>query len=177
MNRTFVDADTGEIFKASGDERAKGNKDFVMMFRQFMSEIADLGMADPQALRVLLFICRHMDTKNSLAVTMELMSDMLKLSRQTISAKVKYLKERGWITIYKLGRQNVYMVNPDVFWTAYADQKAYAKFETTVMLSYEDNWQLNKDEKATVRHIDKDVLQKVAEQMELDNQDGQEATA
>ena len=174
MSNTVLTAfvpETGEIvgnFVPQENEdngRAKGNKDFVMMYRRFIGQIADLGTEDPQALRVLLFLVRHMDTKNALAAPMALISDMLGLSRQTVSAKIKFLSDNGWISIYKLGRQNVYIVNPDVVWTAYGDQKSYCKFDAKVMLSGEDNWKLNKKQDSIgLRHIDRGVLKSLAEQ-------------
>lgn len=162
-----VSQNTGEILGkvvSESQERAHDNKDFVMMYRRFISQIADLGIEDAQALRVLLFLVRHMDTKNALAVPMNLMSEMLGLTRQTVSTKIKFLSENGWISIYKLGRQNVYVVNPDFVWTAYGDQKAYCRFEANVLLSDEDNWKLNKKRDSIgLRHIDRDVLKTLAE--------------
>lgn len=146
--------------------RARQNADYVMLYRRFIQQVSDLGMEDAQALRVLLFLTRHMDTKNALAVPMALISDILKISRQTVSAKIKYLSDNGWISIYKLGRSNVYVVNPDVVWTSYADQKAYCKFESAVMLSMDDNWDVAKKDKTTLKHIDREVLKKLAD-MEL----------
>lgn len=167
-----IDTETGEVLgniiaEPTTDQkpdRATSNKDFVMLYRHFISQIADLGMQDAQALRVLLFLVRHMDTKNALAVPMSLISDILELSRQTVSAKIKFLSDNGWITIYKLGRQNVYVVNPDVVWTAYGDQKSYCRFEANVLLSDKDNWQLSKKKDSIgLRHIDRDVLKSLAE--------------
>lgn len=166
--KTLMDPVTGEKVDAKVPTESRENKDFIMMFRHFMSQISDLGMEDPQALRVLLFIARHMDAKNALAVTMSLMADMLGVSRQTISSKIKYLSAHGWIAVYRLGKQNVYVVNPDVFWTSYAAQKSYCKFETTIMLSSVDNWEMVSNNKMSLRHIDKDVLQRFAAQMEAD---------
>lgn len=166
-NVLAVDQGTGEILGkvvSEQNERAHDNRDFVMMYRRFISQIADLGVEDAQALRVLLFLVRHMDTKNALAVPMSLMSDMLGLTRQTVSSKIKFLAANGWISVYKLGRQNVYVVNPDFVWTAYGDQKAYCKFEANVLLSDEDNWKINKKRDSVgLRHIDRDVLKTLAE--------------
>ena len=162
-----VSESTGEILGkvvSEKQERAHDNKDFVMMYRRFISQIADLGVEDAQALRVLLFLVRHMDTKNALAVPMALMSDMLGLTRQTVSSKIKFLSNTGWISVYKLGRQDVYVVNPDFVWTAYGDQKSYCKFEANVLLSDDDNWKINKKRDSIgLRHIDRDVLKTLAE--------------
>lgn len=159
----------GEVVQPERD-RSKENADFVMLYRRFIQQLAGLGTQDAQALRVLLFLIRHMDTKNALAVPMSLMSEMLGVTRQTVSAKIKFLSDNGWISIYKLGRANVYVVNPELVWTSYADQKAYCKFDAAVMLSSDDNWQLRKPDKVALRHIDRDVLKTLAEKEFPDNE-------
>ena len=166
-----VDRETGEILgdivspEKNKSDRSRENSDFVMLYRLFIQQIADLGMQDSQALRVLLFLIRHMDTKNALAVPMNVISDMLGISRQTVSAKIKFLTKEGWIGVYKLGKSNVYTVNPDVVWTSYADQKSTCKFEANVMLSSVDNWEIMnpKSNKMNLRHIDREVLKTLAE--------------
>ena len=162
--RQFVDVDTGEVLDVRDNSRSRKNQNFVMLYRRFVAQIADLGLQDVQALRLLLFLIRHMDTKNALAVPMSLIADMVGLSRQTVSSKLTYLRDNGWIQIYRLGRQNVYTINPDVAWTAYDGQKSYCRFEATVMLSSVDNWEMRgANSKITLRHIDKNVLRELAE--------------
>lgn len=156
------DDQTGEIL--DDNDRSKENRDFVMLYRKFVSQVAELGMTDVQALRVLLFLIRHMDTKNALVVPMTLMSDMLGITRQTVSTKIKYLQEHGWIQVMRVGRQYVYTINPDVAWTSYADQKQYCRFEANVMLSADDNWELKGKNRVTLRHLDKSVLKALAAQ-------------
>lgn len=158
-----VNTDTGEILNEIKDDPSRENQDFVMMYRRFIQQVADLGLEDTQALRVLLFLIRHMGVDNAIAVPMSLISDMLDLSRQTISTKIKYLSDNGWISIYKLGRQNVYCVNPDIVWTSYANQKKYAKFNATVMISSVDQWELSKKNQGKVKVIDKNLFKKLAD--------------
>lgn len=159
--KAMLDTETGEI--SATTPRAKEDRDFVKMYRQFVSQIADLSMQDVQALRVLLFLVRQMDSKNALVIPMSLIADMLGITRQTVSAKVKYLESEGWISIMRVGRQNVYIVNPDVFWTAYADQKSFCRFEAQVVLSSEDQWSIRRDDHATLKHVDRGVLRSLAE--------------
>lgn len=156
-----VDTETGEILS---DGRNKENRDFVMLYRHYIFQLSELGMQDVQALRVLLFLVKHMDTKNALVAPMSLMSEMLGVSRQTVSQKIKYLQDNGWIAVGKVGRQNVYIVNPDVVWTAYGDQKKYCKFEASVLMDGADNWDLiRSDDKLGIRHIDRQVIKDMAD--------------
>lgn len=150
-----VDATTGEVIEK---KRKKQNKDFIMMYRRFINQISELGTEDPLALKVLLFLVRNMDNRNAIAITIKLMSSMLGMCRQTVSKKIKYLETNGWIFIYKLGHENVYVINPDVVWTSYADEQRYCKFEAKVILDCKDNWEILTSDKTTVRHIEKDIL-------------------
>lgn len=159
-----ADIETGEIIGTVKKERTdKQNKDFVMLYRRFIEQIAELGMKDAQALRVLLFLVKHMDGSNALVVPMTLISDMLNITRQTVSAKIKYLENNGWICVYKSGRQNVYVINPEVVWTSYAYQKTYCKFEANVMLGSQDNWRIAKKDGLNLKHIDMNILKQMAE--------------
>lgn len=161
-----VNTETGEFSPETG-ERSKENKNFVMLYRQFIQQVADLGAEDPQALRVLLFLVRHMDNRNALIVPMQLIADMLKLSRQTVSSKIKYLYEGGWIDIYKAGRSNVYIVNPEFVWTAYADERSYCKFESTVMLSNTDQWNMPRRDSNRIKSLE--VLKELADKYEQED--------
>lgn len=166
MSATVVDKSTGEVIeqavilsdepvnKASGQNRARENADFVMLYRRFIAQIADLGADNTTALRVLLFLIKHMDGTNALGVPQKLMSEMMGISRQTVNGAIKYLEQHGWIQVYKLGKSNVYVVNPDVVWTSYADQRAYCKFQGTFLLSSEDNWAIRSQDRTQVKYLD-----------------------
>jgi hypothetical protein len=162
-----VDTFTGEILGNCNfkDNKNKRNKDFVMLYRQFINQIADLGVRDPLALQVLLFLVKHMDNRNALAVTMSLIADITGLTRQTVSKKIKILEAEGWIAIGKIGKQNVYIVNPDVVWTSYQDDKSYCRFDAKVMLDPNDNWKLKSQDTAKVKHIEKDILKGLADEI------------
>ena len=57
----------------------------------------------------------------------------------------------------KSGTSNVYIVNPDVAWTSYADQKSSCSFQANVVLSGTEN------PKATTRYktVSDDFIQAV----------------
>lgn len=151
-----INLDTGELLEEKPD--SKQNKDFVMLYRRYINQIAELGSKDTNALKVLLFLVKNMDNRNALAVTFKTISELIHMTRQTVSNKIKYLEKNGWIYIYKLGRENVYVINPDVVWTSYDKEKRYFKFDAKVILDCKDNWDILKKDMQTVRHIEKDIL-------------------
>lgn len=150
-----INLDTGEIIK---NKKSRQNKDFVMLYRRFINQISELGVEDMQALKILLFLVRNMDNRNALAITIKTISDITGLCRQTVSKKIKYLEKNGWIFIYKIGHENIYVINPDVVWTSYADEQRYCKFDAKVIIDCKDNWDILKKDMQTVRHIEKDIL-------------------
>lgn len=164
MSLATIDTTTGEVLKETS--RNKENQDFVMLYRHYINQIADIGLQDAKALTVLLFLVRNMDGKNSLIISMKMLSEMLDMSRQTLSKKIKFLQDNGWIQVFKVGTANAYVINPDVVWTSYADQKKYCKFEATVMLDYSDSWDINNKDKQNIKHIQEDILKKIIEVVE-----------
>lgn len=170
-----VDKTTGEIIdraaiyseetvsKPSGASRSREDSDFVKMYRRFIQQIADLSMESPTALRVLLFLIRHMDGMNAIGVPQKLIAEMIGVSRQTVNTAITYLADHGWIEVYKLGKANIYVVNPDVVWTSYADQKQYCKFQATMLLSGEDNWDVRRADRSQIKYLDPLAAKEMAE--------------
>ena len=48
-----INLETGELLEEKPD--SKQNKDFVMLYRRYINQIAELGSKDTNALKVLLF--------------------------------------------------------------------------------------------------------------------------
>ena len=128
--------------------RSREDKDFVKMYRKFIKAIADLSMKNPTALTILLFLIRNMDGLNAIGVSTTAIGSLTGYSRQTVSKSIKYLKENGWIEIFKQGTSNIYVINPDVVWTSYAEQKAYCNMKSSLLLSSDDNWEICVNPKA-----------------------------
>nr|CDL66205.1 unnamed protein product [uncultured bacterium] len=115
------------------------NRNFVMLFRDHMPEMRWLSMNHTKAYNVLLFIMEHMDFQNALMCPNSILQDYFSVSRQTISTAIKTLKENGFIDILKVGTSNVYIVNPDVAWTNYADKVQYCKFQGNILVNKSEN--------------------------------------
>lgn len=165
MRDIVIERETGEVIgslKPQTEDRK--NRDFVMMQREFLENVADLGMKDPIALRILLFIVKQMDYTNALAITMHDIGEILDISRQTVSKHIDYLISEGWISVMKFGRERIYIVNPDVAWTAYAKDRKYCKFQSTVILAGKHDWDVKPATVNKSKRIDLDLLVKLAEQ-------------
>jgi DNA-binding transcriptional ArsR family regulator len=112
-----------------------------------------------------MFLIKNMDYTNALCVSSTALQEVLGLSRPTISRAVKHLKDNGWVCVLKQGTSNVYVINPDVAWTAYENQKQYCKFNATVLLSGSENAEYLKNPNATTKFktISEDFIKQVRE--------------
>lgn len=141
------------------------NRDFVQVYRDHIDDIADLAMENAMAYKLLMFMLKHMDGKNALCVSNIALQEIFECSRPTISRAVKYLKENGWICVLKSGTTNVYIVNPEVAWTSYGNQKQYCKFEANVIMSSTENAEYLNNPKAfnKFKTIDESFIRSVQE--------------
>ena len=144
------------------------NEDFVMYYRPFMDALTDMAGKNYTAFKLFQLLCKHMDGYNALSVSNRTLQELLGYSKPTICSAVKYLKENGWIDVLKNGTSNVYVVNSDVAWTSYANQKQYCKFNGTFLLSGTENHEFLKNPKATNRYkgIDSEFVRGVMQKKE-----------
>lgn len=144
------------------DENSK-NKDFVQLYRRHIDDLARLARDNGSAYDLFMFLIKNMDGYNSLIVSSNALADIMGISTRTVFRAAKYLKDTGWICILKSGSTNVYIVNPDIAWTSYGNQKSYCRFSSNVILSSAENAEYLKNPKATAhfKSIDSDFIKSV----------------
>ena len=125
------------------------NRDFIQLYRDHVDDVARLAREQPRAYDLFMLLIKHMDGTNALCVSMQALTEIMALSRQSLSKSVKYLKDNGWVCVMRNGSSNVYIVNPDVAWTSYGNQKQYCKFQANVLLSSSENAEYLNNPKAT----------------------------
>jgi hypothetical protein len=121
------------------EDKAKKNSNFVMMYRQHMPEIRWLMKKSGIASSILNFIIEHMDYKNALLCSYSVLEDYFTVSNSTVKRAIKLLKDNGFIDILKSGTSNVYIVNNEIAWTSWDNQKKYCKFEGNILISATEN--------------------------------------
>lgn len=139
------------------------NRDFIQLYRDHIDDVAKLARDNGKAYDLFMLLVKHMDGTNALAVSNVALSELLQVTTRTIQRAVKYLKDSGWICVLKTGTSNVYIVNPEVAWTSYGNQKQYCKFKANVLLSSSENAEYLKNPKATThfKTIDSDFIKSV----------------
>lgn len=139
------------------------NKDFIQLYRDHVDDVARLAREQPRAYDLFMLLIKHMDGTNALCVSMQALTEIMALSRQSLSKSVKYLKDNGWVCVMRNGSSNVYIVNPDVAWTSYGNQKQYCKFQANVLLSSTENAEYLNNPKATThfKTVDSEFIKSV----------------
>lgn len=90
---------------------------------------------NPTALKILLFIFSNMDGYNAVTCSYKVLEEALGLSKSTLIRAVRFLRQHGFIYVYKSGSANVYVANSDLAWSSWGNNRKYCKFPTNIILS------------------------------------------
>lgn len=90
---------------------------------------------NPKALELLFFIFDHMDKYNAVICSYQVFQEALGMSKATIQRSIKYLKDNGFVYIYKTGTSNVYVANKDLVWNSWGNNIYYCEFPANIVLS------------------------------------------
>lgn len=104
------------------------NKDNSEYLRSCLDE-------NPKALKLLFFIFDHMDKYNAVMCSYQVFQEALGLSNRTVSRCIKYLKDNGFLYVYKSGSSNVYVANKDLVWNSWGNNVEYCEFPANIVLS------------------------------------------
>lgn len=122
-------------------------------------ELMELAIQYPKAHAILYFLVDQMDNYNAVLCSATVLTELLGVSRQTVSTSIKLLKEKGFIAVYKSGTSNVYTVNDEVFWKSWGNNRQYSKFPANVVLSkseqIENNYKLDTEKIKVVKRLNK----------------------
>lgn len=120
-------------------EEQKKNSNFVMIYRDHMPEMRWLMKKSGIASSILNFIIEHMDSKNALICSQQVFVDYFEISRATVGRAIKLLYDNGFVDILKSGTSNVYIVNKEIAWTSWNNQKEYCQFNGNILISKTEN--------------------------------------
>jgi len=137
----YIDVDTGEYItrEVSEDElvkmltwkdtkrRRKVIKEFlgdkIMIFQRVLGKARkELNGTE---LRVFLYMLEIMDFENWINIPQKEMAKELEISTRLVKSAIKGLREKGYIEVYKKGRENYYRINPEIAWKG--DEKSHLK--------------------------------------------------
>ena len=90
---------------------------------------------NPKALKLLLFIFDHMDKYNAVICSYKVFQETLGMGQATVARCVKYLKDHGFLYVYKTGTSNVYVANKNLVWNSWGNNVEYCEFPANIILS------------------------------------------
>ena len=90
---------------------------------------------NPKALKLLLFIFDHMDKYNAVICSYKVFQETLGMGQATVARCVKYLKDHGFLYVYKTGTSNVYVANKNFVWNSWGNNVEYCEFPANIILS------------------------------------------
>lgn len=111
------------------------NSNFVMMYREHMKEMRWLMQQSGISASIFNFILEKMDYNNALICSNQVFIDYFNISRSTVARSIKLLYDNGFLDIVKSGTSNVYIVNQELAWTSYENQKEYCQFQGNILIS------------------------------------------
>lgn len=112
--------------------------------------LRELCKENPKALELLFFIFEHMDKFNALVCSYAVFQEALGVSKATIQRSVKYLKDHGYLYVYRSGTSNVYVANDDLVWKSWGTNHEYCEFPANVVLSSSE--QMKREENIVKSH-------------------------
>lgn len=116
-----------------------GNEDFVMFFRNHMTELRWLAKENPTAYAIFMFLCEHMDRGNGIICPSTLLEEYFNISKRTVQRAIKHLNDNGFICIMKVGTSNAYIINPSIAWTSKKEGIEYCQFDGTFLIDRKQN--------------------------------------
>ena len=134
-----------EIASQKIQDKKSPYRNFVQLNCDNLVEIRSLMKANATAALVFMFFVEHMDTTNSLVCSYKVLQEYFNLGRTTLSKSIKYLKDHGFLYVYKSGTANVYCLNPQTVWKSYGDNVRFCKFPANVLLSASEQEEIDKN--------------------------------
>lgn len=116
-------------------ERAKMDKNFVKDFRDSLPAKRALNKENGWALMIFEFLKTNMDNYNAIMCSSAVLEEYFDISRSTVSLAIKALIKHKFVDVIKSGTSSVYLINTEIAWASWANQKEYASFTAKVLVS------------------------------------------
>lgn len=148
--------------EADAREKAKKNTDFFMVFKKDGSPlIRDLLTKNPRAVAIFLLLAEQADRTNAIVASGRALASALNVSEASVSRALKVLKEAEMLEILKSGGTNIFVLNPDIVWSAWKTGKDYCLFGNAKVLISK-----NEQDKITQKRLN--VLLEKQQQLKLE---------
>ena len=127
------------VDESSEEEKAKKNHNFVQLKRPAIKYFRRLMKDNPLAAQIFTFLMEHMDYRNAVVCSATVLREYFEVSRMSVYRAIKCLEETHFLIIGKSGSTNVFIVNPEIVWSSYANAKKFCEFQGTIFMSETEN--------------------------------------
>lgn len=114
---------------------------WVQTQREAHVEWGKLVLHNPAAAAVMHQLVAVMDRQNAVAISHGTLADLVGMHQTTIKKALKYLKDNRWIQVVQLGQRgtvNAYVINTEVAWADYRENKKLAIFSARIVADAAD---------------------------------------
>lgn len=116
----------------TGEEKLV-NTNFSLVFNDWWKIQRILIDEYPTALKVFTWLIDLADKRNAVIVSYAGISSGINVGERTVCNAIKYLKEKGFLTVLKTGNMNIYVLNDQIVWKDTADKKdKFSQFSAKV---------------------------------------------
>lgn len=125
-------------------ERAKKNDNFYMVFKNGGSQkVRELLRISAPAAEIFMFLAEQADRTNAVVASGRALATYLKMSDSMVSRALKILSARvddkgndkePYLELIKSGGTNVFILNPEIVWSAWKTGKDYCLFGNAKIL-------------------------------------------
>ena len=143
------DNEIAEQKEAEARERAKRNDNFYMLFKDGGSQqVRELIKISPPAAQIFMFLAEQADRTNAVVASGKALAKYLNLSEATVSRALKILSKqeedkKPYLEILKSGGTNIFVLNPEIVWSAWKTGKDYCLFGNAKILITTDEQDLS----------------------------------
>lgn len=161
-----IDAETGEDLGPARERRPRARTLYAQTSRRACAARAALAAKSVTALAVLEWLCRQAGTAGGVRVSQSEIARRVGRPRQGVSQSLGLLEELGFVASEPAaGRQKVYFVDPEYWWTGIPTSPAMATalfFRARRAAGAEgapawradaDPWRLTREERQTIAYV------------------------
>jgi len=114
---------------------------WVQTQREAHVEWGKLVLNNPTAAAVMHQLVAVMDRQNAVAISHGTLAELVGIHQTTIKKALKYLRDNRWIQVIQLGQRgtvNAYVINTEVAWADYRENKKLAIFSARIVADAAD---------------------------------------
>lgn len=121
--------------KERDDKKEKANPRFVQLNKANIPAVSFLSAENGLASGIYFFLTERMTVHNAVACSYSVLQEYFNTSRTSVYRAIKLLEEKKFLKIAKIGNANVYYINDQIVWQKGNDEREYAEFSATIVLS------------------------------------------